>query len=196
MRFSYTFNNTNNGEVNYTQYKYWRYDRISPQYNVASGLMLASIPDRLRIPPSRFNDIEDYIRQLYTDHPDPKNTTNSFLLEYNPSLVLIPSSMRMYLPKNARYITSLRVTPANQCFSEPEHLNISKDIWDTIHSVSYLGIALLDDRYQILPGYDAVIDLDVQLGINRWKWKGPPAVTDYRLTVLMLAVIFLAVYAD
>lgn len=53
-----------------------------------------------------------------------------------------------------------------------------------MHSLNHLGIALLDGNYQIVPGYDVVIDMDVQLDVKRWKYLGEPAFSDYRLYAL------------
>mmetsp|Transcript_29944 Transcript_29944/g.63501 ORF Transcript_29944/g.63501 Transcript_29944/m.63501 type:complete len:483 (-) Transcript_29944:258-1706(-) len=162
------------------QTKYCRFDQTSPKYTSPTSLVLPSIPDELRIPPSRYNDIEAYIRQKYAN-PDPENTTNVFLMEYNPGLAPIPESMRPYLPSNARYVLSLRVTPHNFCFGIWLTDALTEDIKQTMHSLNHLGLALLDERYQIVPGYDVVIDIDRQLEAKRNNYMGEPAFVDYRL---------------
>ena len=173
-----------NEEEDWTpKFKYWRYDAIAPRYSSAHGLLLQSIPNHLRIPPSRYNDIEEYIRQVYKD-PDPSNTSNSFLFEYNPSLATIPTEMKSYLPLNAVYVAALRVTPSGRCMSRKVEDALPENIKQTMHSLCHLGIALLDDKYQVIPGYDVVIDLDVQLDLKRWKVLGEPTFSDYRLFLL------------
>ena len=103
--------------------------------------------------------LKSYIKDKYK-HPDPANITNVFLMEYNPSIAVIPTSMRTYLPSNAKYILSLRVTPHNFCFPIWLTNTLSDDIKQTMHSLNHLGLALLDDNLQIIQGYDVVIDLD------------------------------------
>ena len=176
------------------QFKYWRYDEAAPQYTSAADLSLSSIPNHLRIPPSRYDDIETYIRQIYKN-PDPTNTTNSFLVEYNPSLAVIPTSMKGSLPLDAKYIATLRVTPYNQCFSKQLEDALPMDIKQTMDSLNHLGIALLDSQYQVIPGYDVVLDLDVQLDVKMWKKKGKPAFIDYRIYALN-EELYLHVNAD
>lgn len=185
-------NNTITKKVH--QFKYWRYDEAAPQYTSAAGLSISSIPNHLRIPPSRYDDIETYIRQLYKD-PDPTNTTNSFLVEYNPSLAVIPTSMKGFLPLDAKYIATLRVTPYNQCFSKQLEDALPMDIKQTMDSLNHLGIALLDSQYQIIPGYDVVLDLDVQLDVKMLKKKGKPAFLDYRIYALN-GELYLHINAD
>jgi hypothetical protein len=47
-----------------------------------------------------------------------------------------------------------------------------------------MGLALLDERYQMLEGHDVVIDIDAQLEAKRGNYMGEPAFVDYRLFTL------------
>ncbi|KAL7532299.1 hypothetical protein ACHAXR_004549 [Thalassiosira sp. AJA248-18] len=165
------------------QTKYWRFDQSAPKFTSPTSLVLPSIPDELRIPPDRFNDIEPYIKTKYAN-PDPENITNVFLFEYNPGLAPIPQHMRAYLPWNARYLLSLRVTPHNFCFGEWLTKALPEDIKQTMHSLNHMGLALLDENYQMIPGYDVVIDIDRQLDAKQNRKMGEPAFVDYRLFTL------------
>jgi len=162
--------------------KYWKFDQTLPSdiLQNPTSLVLDSIPDELRIPTSEYDNIESYIKDKYK-HPDPANITNVFLLEYNPSIAIIPISMRTYLPSNAKYILSLRVTPHNFCFPIWLTNSLSDDIKQTMHSLNHLGLALLNETLQIIQGYDVVIDLDRQLGAKREHVMTEPAFVDFRL---------------
>ena len=96
--------------------------------------VLPSIPDELRIPQSQYTDdnIESYIRKKYSN-PDPANITNVFLMEYNPAIAPIPTAMKEYLPNDAVYVLSLRVTPHNFCFGIWLTQSLSDDIKQTMH---------------------------------------------------------------
>ena len=162
--------------------KYWKFDQTLPSdiLQNPTSLVLDSIPDELRIPTSEYDNIESYIKDKYK-HPDPANITNVFLLEYNPSIAIIPTTMHTYLPSNAKYILSLRVTPHNFCFPIWLTNKLPDDIKQTMHSLNHLGLALLDDKLQIIHGYNVVIDLDRQLGAKREHVMTEPAFVDFRL---------------
>jgi len=175
---------SNNQQKNHQyQTKYWRFDQTSPRYTSPTSLVLPSIPSNLRVPPSRFEDIESYIKTKYAN-PDPGNTTNVFLMEYNPGIAPIPVRIRAYLPWNARYLLSLRVTPHNFCFPLWLTDRLSEDMKQTMHSLNHMGLALLDEKYQMIPGHDVVIDIDRQLEAKRESFMGEPAFVDYRLFTL------------
>ena len=166
--------------------KYWRFDQTAPQLNSPTSLVLPSIPDELRIPQSQYtnDNIESYIRKKYAN-PDPANITNVFLMEYNPAIAPIPTAMKEYLPNDAVYVLSLRVTPHNFCFGIWLTQSLSDDIKQTMHSLNHLGLALLDERYQIIDGgYNVVIDIDRQLGAKREHVMTEPAFVDFRLFTL------------
>ena len=128
-------------------------------------------------------------------------------VEYNPGLVPIPIKMKEQLPPEAVYLVSLRVTPANNCFSTQVYADLPKDVWTAVYhtSTNHLGLALLDEKYQILPGYEAIIELDVPLDLKRSmesKRKGgvhveavSPTFMDYRLFILNNE-IYLHINAD
>lgn len=113
------------------KFKYWRFDRTAPEIASASGLYFPSVPDRLRVPPTRFDDIEDYIRNEVYPRPDPKNTTSAFLFEYNPSLAALPVGTRRYLPEEAVYAVALRLTPSNRCFDVSLEDSLPEDVKQT-----------------------------------------------------------------
>ena len=165
------------------QTKYWRFDQTSPRFTSPTSLVLPSIPDEVRVPPDQFDNIVPYLKEKYA-HPDPGNITNVVLFEYNPGLTQIPESMRAYLPWNARYLLSLRVTPHNLCFPKAADDALTEDIKQTMHSINHLGLALLDEKYQMIPGHDVVIDLDRQLDAKREGFMGEPPFVDYRLFTL------------
>ena len=187
--------------------KYWRFDRISPKFTNPTTLTLPSIPNRFRIPPSRFNDIASYFQEKY-EYAQSHNSSMDYLVEYNPGLVPIPSDMLQYLPEGTTYLLSLRVTPANNCFSTQTYQSLPKDVWTSVFhtSINHLGLALLNDKYEIIPGgYDVVIELDVPLDLKRSsisKKRGgvhyesaDPTFMDYRL-FLLNKEIYLHVNAD
>lgn len=66
---------------------------------------------------------------------------------------------------------------------------------DPVHTLNHMAIALLDSKYQIIPGYDVVLDLDVQLDVKRWKCIGEPAFRDFRLFMLN-GELYLHINAD
>ncbi|KAL9185668.1 hypothetical protein ACHAXT_003445 [Thalassiosira profunda] len=162
------------------QTKYWRFDRTGPEYTNPTALVFPSIPDELRVPPEKFDDVESFLKERYAN-PDPENTTSAVLFEYNPGLAKLPEKVRAYLPWNARYLLSLRVTPHNFCWGEWLTKALHEDVKQTMHSLNYLGLALLDERYRVLPGYDVVIDIDKQLDAKRNSYMGEPPFVDYRL---------------
>jgi len=47
--------------------------------------------------------------------------------------------------------------------------------------LNHLGLALLDGKYNVIPGYDVVIDIDKQLDAKRGGYMGEPAFVDFRL---------------
>jgi hypothetical protein len=114
-----------------------------------------------------------------------------YLVEYNPGLVAIPSKIRQNLPEEAAYLLSLRITPANNCFPTEVYANLPRDVWHAVYhtSTNHLGLALLDEKYQMIPGYDVVIEIDIPLDLKRsTKTRDGAAVSptfmDYRLFVL------------
>ena len=152
------------------QTKYWRFDQSTPKFTNPTSLTLTSIPSELRIPPSRFQDVGAYFQEMY-------NLTKSgmdFFVEYNPGLVAIPSKMKQNLPEEAVYLLSLRVTSANNCFPTSTYADLPKEVWNSVYNTvtNHLGLVLLDDKYQMIPGYDVVIDVGEQLGLKR-PHEGP-----------------------
>ncbi|KAL7530880.1 hypothetical protein ACHAXR_003724 [Thalassiosira sp. AJA248-18] len=171
--------------ANRYQTKYWRFDRTSPKFTNPTTLTLTSIPSELRIPPSRFPDIIAYFQEKYNiSH---SKSSMDFLVEYNPGLAAIPSEMKQFLPQEAAYLLSLRVTPANNCFPSSIYADLPKDVWRAIYEsvTNHLGLALLNEKYQMIPGYDVVIDLGEQLNLKRNPvlFTGPNFM-DFRLFTL------------
>jgi len=168
------------------QSKFWKFDKASPKYTNPQTLLMPSIPPQLRIPPSRFNDIGAYFQEKYAT-----NSSMDYLTEYNPGLVIIPPKMKKNLPPNAAYLLSLRVTPANNCFATEVYANLPRDGWNSVYhtATNYLGLALLDESYQMLPGYDVVVEIDVQIDLKRPTTTRAgeavsPTFMDYRIFVL------------
>ena len=178
--------NRNHNFENY-QTKYWRFDRSKPKFTHPTTLSLPSIPSQNRIPPSRFKNISAYFMEKYASSPLGFDSGIDFLVEYNPGLAVIPSKMKENLPVEAVYLVSLRVTPANNCFPQNEYQKLPKEVREAVYQgmKNHLGLALLDENYQILPGYDVVIQLDNQLGLERTMKKfDSPTFMDYRLFLL------------
>jgi len=195
------FNNTN-ANTNSTQQqqpnyygsghksKYWRFDTASPKFTNPITLTLPSIPDELRMPPSRFHDIGAYFTEKF-EFATKFNKSMDYLVEYNPGIVAIPTNMKPNLPTEATYLLSLRVTPANNCFSTKVYEKLPQTVWDAVYytSTNHLGLALLDENYQMLPGYDVVIELDVPLDLKRSTDSKAgdsvsPTFMDYRIFLL------------
>jgi len=206
--YQHYINSSNNTDTSASssqhQAKYWRFDRSYPNYINPTTISLSSIPNERRIPPSRFEDIGIYFQEKF-NYAKSHNTSNDYLLEYNPGLVVIPSKMKNKLPNEATYLVSLRVTPANNCFSTQVYANLPKDVWTAVYhtSINHLGLALLDENYQIIPNYEVVIEVDIQLDLKRdmeSKRTGKiveasPTFMDYRLFMLN-DEIYLHINAD
>jgi hypothetical protein len=179
------------------KFKYWRFDRIAPKFTNPTTLTLHSIPKELRIRPSRFNDIGKYFQEQFWTRQYASSSSNvsssssmDFLLEYNPGIVTLPPNLKKHLPSEAAYLVSLRVTPANNCFPTHAYDNLPKDVWEAVYhtSVNHLGLALLDSQYNMMPGYEAVIEVDSQLDLKRVVKRGSsdfsPTFMDYRIFLL------------
>jgi len=169
------------------QTKFWRFDRSRPKFTSPTTLTLPSIPKENRIPPHRFKNISSYFIEKYESSPLGYDHGIDFLIEYNPGLAVIPPKIKKKLPNEAVYLLSLRVTPANNCFPHDEYKKLPKAVWEAVllGMKNHLGLALLDDQYRILPGYDVVIQLDTQIGLKRtMKEYDSPTFMDYRLFVL------------
>jgi len=188
------FNNSTENYGNGHQSKYWRFDRSHPKFVNPTTFFLNSIPAGLRIPPSRFQDMGAYFTEKYK-YSKANNASIDYLVEYNPGLVVIPSKMKEHLPKDAAYLVSLRVTPANNCFTTEVYQGLPQDAWRAVYhtSTNNLGLALLDKNYQMIPGYDVVIEVDVPLDLKRnlmSKRRGKlvedvsPTFMDYRIFAL------------
>ena len=179
--------------------KFWRFDRANPQITNPSTIMFESIPDSLRIPPERFDDIGAYFVEKF-EYSKAHNTSMDYLVEYNPGIVIIPEGMRRYLPPVAVYLLSMRITPANNCFASRKYADLPKDVWDAVYytATNHLGLALLDSEMNILPGFDVAIELDEPLYLKRSANPGDsfsPTFMDYRLFVLNRE-IYLHINAD
>jgi len=179
--------------------KFWRFDRANPRIKNPSTIKFDSIPDSLRIPPERYDDIGAYFVEKF-ERSIAHNTSMDYLVEYNPGIVIIPEGMRQYLPPEAVYLLSMRITPANNCFASRKYADLPKDVWDAVYytSTNHLGLALLDVEMNILPGYNVAIELDVPLHLKRSASPGvqfSPTFMDYRLFVLNRE-IYLHINAD
>eukprot|EP00584_Thalassiosira_punctigera_P002884 CAMPEP_0172533140 /NCGR_PEP_ID=MMETSP1067-20121228/5940_1 /TAXON_ID=265564 ORGANISM="Thalassiosira punctigera, Strain Tpunct2005C2" /NCGR_SAMPLE_ID=MMETSP1067 /ASSEMBLY_ACC=CAM_ASM_000444 /LENGTH=596 /DNA_ID=CAMNT_0013317735 /DNA_START=475 /DNA_END=2265 /DNA_ORIENTATION=+ len=184
------FNNSTQHYGNGHQSKYWRFDKSGPKFTNPTTLTLTSIPSELRIPPSRFDDIGAYFQEKY-EFAKASNSSMDYLVEYNPGLVVIPTKMKQDLPKEAAYLLSMRVTPANNCFSAKVYADLPKEVWNAAYytATNHLGLALLDEKYQMLPGYDVVVEIDESFDLKRSTTTKAgdsvsPTFMDYRLFVL------------
>ena len=80
---------------------------------------------------------------------------------------------------------ALRVTPANNCFRRETMVDLPQEVWDhtMMSPANLLGIALLDEEYKLLPGYDIVVDVATRLGVQRdgygTTYTGEPTFMDY-----------------
>ena len=206
--------------------KYWRYDTVGPIYTNPTTIFFSSVPKTSRIPPAKFDDIGTYLSERYDEisrgsimkqeqqqqllqqqqqeqqQGRKKSSILSLdtLVEYNPSIVQIPSHIIQYLPHGTTYLLSVRVTSANNCFHESMYANLSTNVHDAMYNtnVNHLGLALLNDKLQIITTtnkrrerttttttekkYEAVIDLASNLGLHRRSSQ--PVFMDYRLFVL------------
>lgn len=109
--------------------------------------------------------------------------------------------MKKCLPKYAAYAVAFRVTPANNCFKREDMGELPQKVWDhtMMSATNLLGLALLDEQYEILQGYDVVVDIATQLGFQKdgygTTYFGEPTFMDYRLFTLNEA-IYLHANAD
>ncbi|KAL9182590.1 hypothetical protein ACHAXT_013242 [Thalassiosira profunda] len=182
--------------------KYWRFDRVAPELTSPITLTLPAIPEKFRIPPSRFHDIEAFYTEKYREFESNDDLKHvPIFIEYNPGLAPIPPAMKKYLPKYAAYAVVLRVTPANNCFRRDQMSELPQKVWDhtMMSATNLLGIALLDEYYALIPGYDVVLDPATQLGFQKdgygTTYFGEPTFMDYRLFTLNGA-IYLHANAD
>ncbi|EED89519.1 predicted protein [Thalassiosira pseudonana CCMP1335] len=171
------------------QSKYWRFDQSAPKFTNPTTLTLNSIPTELRIPPSRFDDIGNYFIEKHASSAGENVSGMDFLLEYNPGLVTLTPELKEHLPQGAAYLVSLRVTPANNCFASQVYSDLPKDVWEAVYhtSTNHLGLALLNEQYQLMSGYEAVIEVDTQLDLKRImdpKSSLSPTFMDYRIFLL------------
>ncbi len=176
-------------QLNMTKSKYWRFDRSGPKFSKPTTFYFKSIPAELRIPPQRFNDIGRYFHERHNYTLQNNLIGMQYLMEYNPGLVVIPPLEKAKLPKEAYYLLSLRVTPANNCFEQKVYDQLTKDVWKAVYhtGTNHLGLALLDKNYQVIEGYETVLEMDVQLDLRRATFVGSamsPTFMDYRIFVL------------
>lgn len=171
--------------------KYWRFDQAAPKIRSPTTLVLPSILKEFRIPPSRFTDIESFLTDKFNEFEASNDTKHvEIFIEYNPGLAPIPKKMKKYLPKEAAYAVALRVTPANNCFRRDQMLDLPQKVWEhtMMSATNMLGMALLDESYQMLEGYDIVVDIATDLGFQKdgygTSYFGEPTFMDYRLFTL------------
>ena len=182
-----------------TRSKFWRFDRANPRISNPSTILFDSIPDSLRIPQERYDDIGAYFVEKF-EYSKAHNTSMDYLVEYNPGIVIIPEGMRQHLPPEAVYLLSMRITPANNCFASRKYADLPKEVWDAVYytATNHLGLALLDSEMNILPGFNVAIELDEPLFLKRSANPGvqfSPTFMDYRLFVLNRE-IYLHINAD
>lgn len=134
--------------------RYWDVDEVAPEVLFSRAHFLHSVPNDLRLPAAATSNITAYV-------PKPTNgiTVKPFLFEFNPSIVILPTSqMPLDLPY-ATYLASYRVSSAHACFDDPEiALQMLGGSWTNRpkKSLEYLGLAILDEKLNIL--VETVVD--------------------------------------
>eukprot|EP00584_Thalassiosira_punctigera_P021091 CAMPEP_0172549560 /NCGR_PEP_ID=MMETSP1067-20121228/18592_1 /TAXON_ID=265564 ORGANISM="Thalassiosira punctigera, Strain Tpunct2005C2" /NCGR_SAMPLE_ID=MMETSP1067 /ASSEMBLY_ACC=CAM_ASM_000444 /LENGTH=841 /DNA_ID=CAMNT_0013336953 /DNA_START=508 /DNA_END=3033 /DNA_ORIENTATION=- len=171
--------------------KYWRFDQAAPKIASPTTLALPAIPREFRIPPSRFADIEAFLTEKYSEFEASNDTTHvPIFIEYNPGIAPIPPRMKKYLPKYSAYVVAFRVTPANNCFKREDMTELPQKVWEhtMMSATNLLGLALLDEEYEMIKGYDIVVDIATQLSFQKdgygTTYFGEPTFMDYRLFTL------------
>jgi hypothetical protein len=150
--------------------KYWRYDRILDAANASSGrtLLLPSVPNKHRIPNSAMRNMTAYFL-------DPRNAYphREYLFDYNPSIVLLPTSIRP--TATAYYLASFRVSNRHFCLRPSDRQLMMRGI-KTTPAQEWLGLALLDQDLNMLQ--DTVLDM------RDTDFAKQGGAEDYRLFVL------------
>lgn len=154
--------------------RYWRYDAAAPKLRGAGAThLLPSVPASARVPVDAIADEEREVAWLTSRWAAAKNaTTLDYLFEYNPSLIHLPNGVARSLDLSGAgegrryYLASFRLSSATECFVPKTYERLTPGQWNAIRGGrNYLGLAVLDAAdLAIVPGYDAVVDLEDGLG--------------------------------
>jgi hypothetical protein len=144
---------------------YYRYDTVAPRVKQGHTFYLKTVPAINRFPTDQINNVTKFLSE------SPNNTypLREMLWEYNPSIVILPASVRKRLGNEEYvYLASFRLCSITNCWDRPTqrlHLRYQKLKAFT----SYLGLALLrKDLSVVEEGY--------------YTWMG--GLIDYRLFVM------------
>lgn len=78
--WKYYFNSsTEKYGTDHHQSKYWKFDKVHPDYTNPTTFTLTSIPNDKRIPPSRFDDIGTFFQEKY-EHAKAMNASIDYLV--------------------------------------------------------------------------------------------------------------------
>ena len=184
-------------------FKYWRFDRSSPQL-AAPGVThyLPSIPQQSRLP----NDVRTLtttfnVTQFMHDKWNNGNQTDIFV-EYNPTLTTLPTLMQQRLTQQLTsrrlqtsgntkplreeevpvYLASFRVSSNSACYPwEQVAEHFDREQFRLMKDQNYLGLALLTANLTMIPNTDIVVDLETELGLTKFRPGRGQYFVDYRL---------------
>lgn len=175
-------------ETTKKSYKYWRYDKTLPPLIQAKSFFLPSISQSARAPNNvqalQTFDFVQYMKEKWAN-----GRQYDLWFEFNPTVVILPPSLQRRAQQEfptAVYLASFRVGGEQNCF--PWHG--IKEHWDSaqyakLSQTNHLGLALLDEQLDMIPGTDFVVDLQTPL-LGKYKFSNKKAlsVIDFRLYVL------------
>jgi hypothetical protein len=130
---------------------YYRYDAVAPKVKQGHTFYMKTVPDIHRFPSNQVNNITAFL-------PEIDNTTE-MLWEYNPSIVILPASVRERLGNDEFvYLASFRLSSSSYCWDRATQKSLFR-----INNkfISYLGLAFLrkdlsvaeEGYYTWLPGH-------------------------------------------
>jgi hypothetical protein len=125
---------------------YYRYDTVAPKVKQGHTFYLNSLPAINRFPVDYINNVTKFLSEE-------SDNTAEMLWEFNPSIVILPASVRRRLGNDEFvYLASFRLSSATFCWNDrpaQEALYRAKDEF-----ISYIGLALLrKDLSVIEEGY-------------------------------------------
>ncbi|CAB9508197.1 Inherit from COG: Hemolysin-type calcium-binding [Seminavis robusta] len=132
--------------------KYWRYDAAAPTIRHAISHTLPSVSVRFRIPESVYQPPTKANEQLQAFFAKPQNVypTREYYFEYNPSIVVLPPTLKAKLPISQSqkdetvYLASYRLSNLQSCFDTDISLAMIGGDWSNRPETSnLLGLALL-----------------------------------------------------
>jgi hypothetical protein len=113
---------------------YYRYDTVAPKVKQGHTFYLKSVPAAKRFPTDQINNITKFLSE------ESDNTTE-MLWEFNPSIVILPASVRRRLRNDEYvYLASFRLSSDTYCWDKSAEESLFRPHDDFI---SYIGLALL-----------------------------------------------------